>query len=180
VARYIALLRGINLGSSRRVSMQDLRAILTGLGYEDVATLLQSGNAVFTSPRRQAEKVRAELERGISGELGIAVRCVVRTAAELAAVVAENPFPERAADGAKLMVTFLSGPVESSIVDGSDEARFAPDEFHLGAREIYLWLPNGASGSRIPIDFWDKKTKLLATTRNWNTVTKLLAMASTG
>jgi uncharacterized protein (DUF1697 family) len=180
VARYIALLRGVNVGSSRRVSMQDLRAVLAGLGYTDVATLLQSGNAVFTSPRRQADKVCAELDRGISEQLGMKVRCVVRTAAELAAVVADNPFPEHAGDGAKLMVSFVSGPVEASIVDGDDAARFAPDEFRLGGREIYLWLPNGASGSRIPVDFWDKKTGLLSTTRNWNTVTKLLTMASSG
>ena len=180
MARYIALLRGINLGGSRRVSMQDLRAVLTGLGYQDVATLLQSGNAVFSSPRRQADKVCADLDRGISEQLGMRVRCVVRTAAELAAVVAANPFPEHEAEGAKLMVTFLSGAVKPSIVDDDDAARFAPDEFRLGAREIYLWLPNGASGGRIPVDFWDRKTGLLTTTRNWNTVTKLVAMATTG
>ncbi len=180
MARYIALLRGINLGSSRRVSMQDLRAILGDLGYTDVATLLQSGNAVFTGPRRQADKVCAEVSQAITERLGMPVRCVVRTASELAAVVAANPFPEHAGDGAKLMVAFLSGPVDRSTVDDVDPAGFAPDEFRLGGREIYLWLPNGASGSRIPVDFWDKKTKLLSTMRNWNTVTKLLAMTSAG
>src|SRR5258707_2933192 len=108
MARYIALLRGINLGSSRRMSMQDLRALLTGLGYTDVATLLQSGNVVFTSPRREADKVRVEVEKAISQQLGMAVRCVMRTAAQLAAVVDANPFQDHAGDGAKLMVAFLS------------------------------------------------------------------------
>jgi uncharacterized protein (DUF1697 family) len=177
MARYVVLLRGINLGGSRRVSMQDLRALLTNLGYTDVATLLQSGNAVLDSTRRQPDKVCAEIERAIGAELGMPVRCVVRTAAELAAVVDANPFPEHAADGAKLMVSFASGRVDRAKLAGVEADAFAPDEFAVGDREIYLWLPNGASGSRIPIDFWDKRTGLTTTTRNWNTVTKLLAMA---
>ncbi len=173
MARYVALLRGINLGGKRRMAMQDLRALLSGLGYTDVATLLQSGNAVFTSARRQPDKVCAEVERGIGETLGMPVRCVIRTAAQLAAVVAANPFPEHAGDGAKLMVAFLSGTVRGSALAGLDAGRFAPDEFRVAGGEIYLWLPNGASGSRIPIDFWDKQTGVLTTTRNWNTVTKL-------
>ena len=177
MARYVALLRGINLGPHRRMSMQDLRALLTDLGYTDVATLLQSGNAVFTSPRRQVDKVTAEVEQAIGDRLGMPVRCVLRTAAELAAVVEANPFPQHAGEGAKLMVTFLSGPVDRSRLAGVDPADFAPDEFGVADREIYLWLPNGMSGSRIPVDFWDKHTGLVTTTRNWNTVTKLLAMA---
>jgi uncharacterized protein (DUF1697 family) len=177
MARYVLLLRGINLGSSRRMSMQDLRALLAGLGYTDVATLLQSGNAVFTSTRRQADKVCAEVEQAIAGELGMPVRCVLRTAAQLAAVVDANPFPQHASDGARLMVAFTSGPLDRAKVAGLAADKFAPDEFHLGDSEIYLWLPNGMSGSQVPIDFWDKQTGLLTTTRNWNTVTKLNAMA---
>jgi uncharacterized protein (DUF1697 family) len=177
MARYVALLRGINLGPHRRMAMQDLRALLTDLGYTDVATLLQSGNAVFTSPRRQVDKVTVEVEQAISHRLGMPVRCVLRTAAELAAVVGANPFRQHAGEGAKLMVTFLSGAVDRSRLAGVDPAEFAPDEFGVADREIYLWLPNGMSGSRIPVDFWDKQTGLVTTTRNWNTVTKLLAMA---
>jgi uncharacterized protein (DUF1697 family) len=174
--RYVLLLRGINVGKGRRVSMQDLRALLTGLGYTDVATLLQSGNAVFTSTHRQADKVCAEVEQAIVGKLGMPVRCVLRTAAQLGAVVDANPFPEHTGDGARLMVAFASGPLDRAKLAGVAADQFAPDEFHLGDRELYLWLPNGASGSRIPIDFWDKQTGLLITTRNWNTVTKLRAM----
>jgi uncharacterized protein (DUF1697 family) len=176
MARYVLLLRGINLGGSRRVSMQDLRALLSELGYTDVATLLQSGNAVFTSTRRQGDKVCAEVEQAIAGKLGMPVRCVVRTAAQLGAVVDANPFPQHASDGARLMVAFASGPLPRAKLADVAADRFAPDEFSLGDRELYLWLPNGASGSRIPIDFWDKRTGLLTTTRNWNTVTKLRKM----
>ena len=79
------------------------------------------------------------------------------------------------ADGARLMVAFASGAVDRARLADVAADRFAPDEFVAGDREIYLWLPNGVSGSRIPIDFWDKQTGLMTTTRNWNTVTKLLA-----
>jgi uncharacterized protein (DUF1697 family) len=176
MARYVLLLRGINVGGNRRVSMQDLRALLAGLGYTDVATLLQSGNAVFTSTRRQADKVCAEVEQAIVGKLGMPVRCVLRTAAQLGAVVDANPFPQHARDGARLMVAFASGPLARAKLAGVAADRFAPDEFHVADREIYLWLPNGASGSRIPVDFWDKQTGIMTTTRNWNTVTKLRGM----
>ncbi len=176
MARYVALLRGINLGPHRRIAMQDLRALLADLGYTDVATLLQSGNAVFTSTRRQVDKVTAEVEQAITERLGLPVRCVLRTAAELAAVVEANPFPQHAAQGAKLMVSFLAGRVDRARFAAVEQDRFAPDEFVAAEREVYLWLPNGMSGSRIPVDFWDKQLRLLSTTRNWNTVTKLLAM----
>lgn len=176
MARYVALLRGINLGPHRRIAMQDLRALLADLGYTDVATLLQSGNAVFTSPRRQVDKVTAEVEQAISDRLGMPVRCLLRTAAELASVVEANPFPRHATQGAKLMVSFLAGRVDQARFAEVEQDRFAPDEFVATDREVYLWLPNGMSGSRIPIDFWDKQVGLMSTTRNWNTVTKLLAM----
>jgi uncharacterized protein (DUF1697 family) len=178
MAKYAVLLRGINLGSSRRVSMQDLRALLADLGYEDVRTLLQSGNAVFGAPRRKPEKLCAEITERMARELGMEIGCVIRTADELAAVVDANPFPDKASDGARLAVTFLSGPLDPARFADADPADFAPDEFRLAGREIYTWLPNGFSGSRIPPNFWDKRTDQLATTRNWNTVTKLLAMVN--
>jgi uncharacterized protein (DUF1697 family) len=178
MTRYVVLLRGINLGPSRRVAMQDLRALLTGLGYENVRTLLQSGNAVFAAPRRQPEKLCAEIGERMAGELGMKIDCVIRTAEELAAVVAANPFPQRVSDGAKLMVTFLSGPLDPTRFADTDPADYAPDEFRLAGSEIYAWLPNGASGGRIPANFWDKRTGLLTTTRNWNTVTKLLTLVN--
>jgi uncharacterized protein (DUF1697 family) len=177
MTRYAVLLRGINLGSSRRVSMQDLRGLLTGLGYQEVRTLLQSGNATFGAARKRPAALCAEITERIAAELSLKVDCVIRTADELAGVVEANPFPDKASEGAKLMVTFLSGPLDPGRFADDDPAGFAPDEFRLADREIYAWLPNGMSGSRIPVNFWDRRTGLLTTTRNWNTVTKLLALA---
>jgi uncharacterized protein (DUF1697 family) len=177
MVRYAVMLRGINLGSSRRVSMQDLRALLAGLGYEGVRTLLQSGNAVFGAPRRKPEALCAEITERLARELGMEIGCVIRTADELASLVDANPFPDKVSDGAKLAVTFLSGSVDPARFADADPGDFAPDEFRLAGREIYAWLPNGFSGSKIPVNFWDKRTDGTITTRNWNTVAKLLAMA---
>ena len=210
------LLRGINLGRARRVAMADLRVLLSDLGYSDVRTVLQSGNAVFGVESRSAEpggaesrrpekpsaekppaekppaetlsaetlsperlspeRLCAQITERIAGELDLKVDCVIRSAAELAAVVAANPFPDKVSEGAKLMVTFLSGPLDPARFAGHDPADFAPDEFRLADREIYSWLPNGMAASRIPVNFWDRRTGMVATTRNWNTVTRLLAL----
>ncbi|GIH16413.1 DUF1697 domain-containing protein [Rugosimonospora africana] len=177
MVKYAVLLRGVNLGSNRRIAMQDLRALLAGLGYQEVRTLLQSGNAVFAAPRRKPEALCTEISERMGTEFGMKIGCVIRTADELAAVVDANPFPDKASQGSKLAVTFLAGPVDPARFADADPADFAPDEFRLGEREIYTWLPNGFSNSKIPVNFWDKRADHLATTRNWNTVTKLLAMA---
>src|SRR5687767_7485255 len=105
---HIALLRGINLGPSRRVAMADLRALCERLGYEGVRTLVNSGNVVLTgegSPR----KLEQELEKAIAAELGMEVPVVVRTRDELADVVERNPFPEAEAEPKRVQVSFLSG-----------------------------------------------------------------------
>ncbi len=104
---YVVLLRGINLGSKRRVAMADLRALLEGLGYDDVRTHLQSGNAVLRAPARSAAAVEKAVSGAIGGELGIEVDVVARTAAQMAEVVDSDPFAGVATDPARFLVTFL-------------------------------------------------------------------------
>lgn len=169
---YVALLRGINLGSRRRVAMADLRAWLSELGYSDVRTLLQSGNAVFSSPKRMPA-VRAELVEGLASRAGFHIDCVLRTVAELRAVVDADPFGSVATDPSKYLVTFLESPGEQPSVD---ESSFLPERVFFGTREVYLWVPGGMQKSRIIAAFPARKGEI-ATMRNWKTVTKLLAMA---
>jgi uncharacterized protein (DUF1697 family) len=101
MTRYVALLKGVNVGRRKRIAMSDLRSLLTGLGYADVATYLASGNALFTTPsRRPVASLASEMEERITAELGMVVRVIVRTAGELAGVTARNPLaaePENAA-----------------------------------------------------------------------------------
>lgn len=173
---YVALLRGINVGGRQKVAMADLRDLLRGLGYADVRTHLQSGNAVFTSMAKPAEKVEREIEKAITKEFGLTVRCLVRSRQELAAVVEQNTLPTT--DPAKLLVAFLSAPPAASYVRGLDPAEFAPEEFRVVDREVYLWCPRGVTESKIVPAFSEKRLDRVATARNWRTVTKLLDLAA--
>jgi uncharacterized protein (DUF1697 family) len=171
---WVALLRGINLGKARRVAMADLRALLEGLGYDEVRTLLQSGNAVFTAAG-SATKLETAIERQIEQELGLRVTVMVRSAARLRTIVDDNPFAVPDADPKQLHVVFLSAPPPKQQVSSLDPDDYAPDEFAVGDRVIYLRLPNGVAGSRFP---WDRSFAVDTTMRNWNTTTKLADLAA--
>lgn len=169
---HVALLRGINLGSKRRVAMADLRGWLTDLGYTDVRTLLQSGNVVFQADKKPAA-VRKEVESALVEGAGFAVDVVLRTAPELRAVVDADPFGDVVTDPSRFVVSFLDAPGTWPEID---PAEYEPERVHLAEREAYFWLPGGQMKSKILAAFPTRKGEV-ATVRNWNTVTKLLAMA---
>lgn len=174
---YVALLRGINLGSTRRLAMADLRAVLAGLGYSDVRTHLQSGNAVFTAPTRSAAAVSGAVANAIRAESGMDVAVVVRTSAELAAVLAHDPFDGRATDDSRNMVAFLEKAPPASWLSDIDRVVYAPEEVAVVARHIYLWLPGGVKDSRLARTLTDKKLGGTWTMRNRRTVVALAEMA---
>jgi uncharacterized protein (DUF1697 family) len=175
VSKNIALLRGINVGKNKRIAMADLRELLAGLGYGDVKTLLQSGNAVFTA-RARPEALQRQIEDAIEARFGFDVSVMVRTARELEAIVEENPIPEGARDGSKLHVLFLSAKPAAATLRGIDPAAFEPEELAVRGREIYLWCKNGVRESKLFGVFSDARLGVKTTARNWNTVTKLLAL----
>jgi uncharacterized protein (DUF1697 family) len=179
LARQVALLRGINVGKHRRVAMADLRGLLEELGYEDVTTYLQSGNVVLTSELAAAE-LEHELEQAIEARLGVDPPVLVRTRDELAAVVARDPFGDVADDPKRYLVSFLSAEPDPARVRTLEEIEIAPDRFVVSGREIYAWHPNGLQRSRLAPALTDKRLGVTATARNWNTVTKLLALADAG
>lgn len=168
---HVVLLRGINLAAKRRVAMADLRAWLTDLGYADVRTLLQSGNVVLRSDKRPAT-VRKEVEAALLEGAGFTVDCVLRTARELRAIVDADPLGDVVTDPSRYLVAFLDVPGRWPTVD---PAAFEPERVHLAGREAYFWVPGGIQKSKILAAFPARKGEV-ATVRNWNTVTKLLAM----
>lgn len=174
MTRQIALLRGINLGSRRRVAMGDLRELLTSLGYRDVRTLLQSGNVVLTSDR-SAGRLEGELEEQLSARFGFEIPVIVRTRDELASVIERNPLADVADDARRYQVTFLSTEPDPALVRELDALDVAPERFMVSDREIYAWHPHGMQRSRLAAALSD--SRLGGTARNWNTVTKLLALA---
>jgi uncharacterized protein (DUF1697 family) len=179
VARLVALLRGINLGRHKRIGMADLRATLQGLGYDDVRTLLQSGNAVLTAPGEPDAVARA-IESAIAERFGMDVGVVVRTAEEMADVVAANPLGALATGGSKQHVIFLSAEPDAAALEAIGDP--APEAFAARGREIHVWCPDGLQGSALmkALSRPAIAPGAIATARNWNTVTKLAALAGEG
>jgi uncharacterized protein (DUF1697 family) len=171
---HIALLRGINVGGANKVAMADLRELVTSLGHSDVATYIQSGNVVFTSAR--AIKSAAPIEAELASALGLKTAVVLRTPAEMDAVIERNPYPDAESGPSTLHVTFLVEPPAQAAVAKVDAASFAPEEFTVRQREVYLHLPNGIGRSKLATVL-ARNLGTRATTRNWNTVKKLAAMS---
>lgn len=154
--------------------MVDLRAVFTAAGARQVSTYIQSGNVVFAHPSGPPERLRVELQQRIGAAAGFPVPVILRTAADLASVVRDNPFAEL--DSTRLLVAFLAEARATEALDSVDRTRFAPEEFALRGREVYLHLPAGAGRAKLPQTL-DALLATWSTTRNWRTVTKLLELA---
>lgn len=174
--RRIALLRGINLGPSRRVSMPELREVLTGLGYGDVRTLLQSGNVVLDSDA-PPDRLARDLEEAISTGLGLQSAVVVRTRDELADVIARDPFGGLVTEPKRYQVTFLASEPDPGIAERAQAVALPSERVVVDGREIYAWHPEGVARSKLAALLADRRLGVTATARNWNTVTKLLELA---
>ena len=174
---YVAFLRGINLGPRNKIAMTDLRELLGSLGHDNVRTHILSGNAIFTSRRRSVPRLETELEAAIKTRFKLDVRVLIRTVEELAAIVDENPFPE-ATKAYGLFVLFLDRNPDPKLLEAIDPAAFAPEEFRLGNHVIYAWYKQGLAASKLTAALSDKRLGVTTTNRNWNTVTKVLEIAS--
>jgi uncharacterized protein (DUF1697 family) len=173
---FIALLRGVNVGKAKRVPMADLRNMLARLGYSDIGTLLNSGNAVFRAPGTSAAKHALAISAAIAERLGFEVPVIVKSAQDLAAIVAANPWAEAAADPSKLMVAFMQDVQGLAALQGIEALVTPPEVFAVGEQAAYLYCANGILESRAAEALLGKVGKA-ATTRNWATTLKLLALA---
>lgn len=175
---YAALLRGVNVGGSRKLPMAELRALLGEIGFDDVRTHLQSGQAVFSSGHGDEDSLAAALAEAIEKRFGFAVDVLVRDHAYLRAVVEACPFPAAELEAKQLHVTYFSAPAEADRFAGIDAEAFRPEEFRLGDRALYLYVPDGLGRSKLAEQLARPRlTKgLVATTRNWNTVVKLVEL----
>ena len=179
--RYIALIRGINVGGARPLKMDRLRAVLGGIGLGDVRTHLQSGNAAFSAARGKPAALGAAIERAIREECALEVSVAVLTAPELEEAVRRNPLLGKASvDLAFLHATFLVGP-KARPSAAELEAPLGPGERVAVAGDVvYLYCPNGYSNTKLQNGFLERKFSARATTRNWRTVSALEAMARGG
>jgi len=175
--RHIALLRGINVGKARRVAMADLRSLMEALGFANVRTLLNSGNAVFDANSGSAAAHAKRLHAAILATLGVDCEVVVKTAADLAAAIAEHPLRSHANDDARMLVMFTQEASVLAELKPLEALAWAPEAFAVGRHAAWLWCADGVIESRVS-KAAGKLLKERGTARNWATVEKLQAMVS--
>lgn len=177
---YAALLRGINVGGGKKVPMAELRTLMEDLGHTGVRTYLQSGQAVFTSGRGDEESLAAELADAIAQRFGFPVDVIVRDHACLRAVAEACPFPAAELGSGQLHVTYYSAPVDAARFAEIDRTVHLPEEFRLGDRALYLYVPNGLGRSKLAEHLSRPRLNkgVIATSRNWNTVLKLVELTA--
>ena len=174
--RHVALLRGINVGTAKRVAMADLRSLVEGLGYCDVSTLLNSGNVVFTVPTKAAKASPAKrIEQALVDRLGVTSRVLVLSAAELAVIVAGNPLEKVATDPSRLFVAVVFDGSALAALKPLSKQDWGQDRLALGTRAAYLWCVDGMTESRLA-KAANRTLGDAATTRNWATILKLDAL----
>ena len=175
---YIAMLRGINVSGHKVIKMERLREAFESLGFRNVKTYLQSGNVVFEAGKNSPDTFSERIGKMIWRDFGFAVPVLLRTSKEMERIIHQNPFFKKAGiDDSKLHVTFLSGAAPNTAEESLGALVVKPEQFHINAREIYLYCPNGYGRSKLSNTAIEQKLGLGATTRNWKSVNALLAMA---
>lgn len=174
--KYAAFLRGINLAGNKMVAMAELRVALTKLGFSDVSTLLQSGNAVFSAQRTTPARLEALIERDFEKRFKMQVDIHVRDGAELASVIDANPMRKEAeAAPSAFLVTFYRQPLDAALVKTLQSAIAGPEQVRAVGRHLYMTFPEGIGNSRAGL-LVDKTLRVKGTARNWNTVRKIAAL----
>jgi len=177
-APHIALLRGINVGKAKRVSMAELRAMMESLGYREVRTLLNSGNVVFRSSKANEDAV-TRIEQALVKKLQVSSKVTVLTASELTTAVDENPLLKVATDPTRLLVAVLRDPADRKKLLPLAKQDWGKGSLAVGARVAYLWCPNGILDCPVASAV-NKVLRDAVTARNWATFLKLHALALGG
>jgi uncharacterized protein (DUF1697 family) len=175
--RFVALLRGVNVGKGNRLPMAEFKALLQQLEYTDVSTLLNSGNAVFSSTGKSSAKHAASIARALEKRLALRVATVVKSAVELSAIVAANPISVPDSDHSKFFVAFAQEPAALQGLQELQPIAQPPERLAIGEQAAYLHCANGVLESKVGAAMLGKLGKSL-TTRNWATVLKLHTLCS--
>jgi uncharacterized protein (DUF1697 family) len=174
---FLALLRGVNIGKAKRVPMVRFRTLLVELGYTNVTTLLNSGNAVFRATKGKPARHAADIASAIETKLKVEVPVIVKSAKELSAIVSENELVEGAQDLSRLLVAFVQDPKALTGLAAIEPLVTPSEQFLVGKGAAYLHCVTGILESKAGEALLGKAGKA-ATTRNWATVLKLQALAN--
>ncbi len=176
---FISILRGINVSGQKKILMADLKVLYEDLKFKDVKTYIQSGNVIFKSAEKSSNAGLAKrIEEAIFKKYSFDVPVIIRSEDEMKQIISENPFLKgKNIDEKKLHITFLSEIPSEENAMSIQSMDFFPDRFIIRNKEIYLLIPGSYGETKISNAFFEKKLKIKATTRNWNTVNKLTEMA---
>jgi len=175
---YIVLLRGINVGGHKRVAMSGLRNFAVDLGFNDVQTLLQTGNLVFRGQSRTSASLERLLESEAEQRLGLRTLFVARTATEWQEIIEHNPFAAEAkCDPSHLVVMFLKDAPQAKAVAALRAANKGPEIIEAWGRQLYIVCSAGIGRSKLTASLMESKLGTSGTGRNWNTVLKVSAHA---
>jgi uncharacterized protein (DUF1697 family) len=174
--KYVAFLRGINVGGKNKIKMETLREVCAALGFENVKTYINSGNVIFETAKTGDKKLGAEIEAAIEAEFSLQIKVMVRTFDEIKDTIKNNPFKGQFENEKNLHVFFLDealSPEKRELLISNNSKN---EQFAVRSREIFCLLRAGFSDSLMGKDYISKKLKVAATARNWRTVNKVLEL----
>jgi uncharacterized protein (DUF1697 family) len=175
VNKFVALLRGINVGTAKRIPMAQLREVFSALGLRDVRTHLQSGNVVFAAPFRPDVVM---LEAAVLSATGVQSSIVLLDEAVFRDIHRQNPFGD-VPDPSRMLVHFTDAMPAAAALDMPDPAEFAPEQLAVGDHALYQWAPDGLLATKVPARFYRQFPGVL-TTRNLRTVDRILLLLDEG
>lgn len=177
--KYISLLRGINVGGHKKIKMVELKAAYEELGLEAVKTYIQSGNVLFDSEELDTNKLCQTIQKGIADKWGFEVTVWVISPTDWATYLKNNPFlAQKDIDTSKLHLTVLKASPDLELLTAIKGFESGADEFKCVENIIYLHCPNGQAKTKLTNNFFERKLKLNATTRNWRSSNKLLELSN--
>ncbi len=177
VRTWCALLRGINVGNSRRIAMVELRDLVAGFGYGHVRTLLNSGNVLFDASPADARDAATRIRAAIEARFAVSPRVFVRSVDALVALVAANPLPQAREDPSKLVVAVYDGKAPRAKLEALAQQDWQPERLAVTPDAAYLWCPDGLSGGRLADAVFHALGEH-GTTRNLATLTKIVALGA--
>ncbi len=175
---YISMLRGVNVSGQKKIKMDALKGLYESLGFNNVKTYIQSGNAIFETTDSDVPELTDRIEQKIEEVFQFSVPIILRTNDSFKKLIDGNPYyADRNVDVTKLYVTFLFSSPSDSSVESLDRLDYGSDEFTLIHEDIYLFCPGGYGKTKLSNSFLEKKLGVTATTRNWKTVNKLYELS---
>jgi len=174
--RYVALLRGINLGGANQMRMDELKAVFAELGFENIKSYINSGNLAFDTKKTSESKLIKKIEDAVESRFGRRVHIMVRDQNDIERLLKNNPFDGQYESHKHMHVLFLKEPLPAEKEKLLQASALPGEKYEVRGREIYNLLPNGVAGSLLTKGFFEKKPVVAYTGRNWRTVEKLATL----